>query len=903
MACGAALAKPLVEHRGSVEVARIAGLGQPARGAETALPAIGLVVFVSVLTLGSCAWGAEGLVIEQARLGNVFMADEVVQIPVRSAGERVDWRVEDFFGTTVAEGTAALSRGRAVIEPDVGQNGYFEVRLEAKDGQGTITQAETSFAVIAPPPDVSPNETPFGVMTHFAQGWDRDLIPLIAKAGIRHIRDEQYWNKAEPEPGRFEFQQAYQAYMAEAVSHGIEPLIIMSFANDHYDDGLTPYTDAGREGYARYGKEILDQYGADIRALEIWNEYNGSFAKGPAAKDRPLHYAKMLEEAYRQIKAVRPDVKVLGGAAVLIPLPYLEEVFRLGGLDHMDGVVVHPYRGQPEGVERELAALKELIEQYSGGVKKPIWVTEFGRHDSAPGGRRRSASYLVRLATLMLSEKVERMYWYLMRDYRTSDNNFESMGLVRDLDSPFGRYAPAPAYAAYANLIRQLSGAQYVRRVATDPRTHVHVFERDGQEILVTWSTARSAEVDFQTLSPLTVVDIVGNERTIRRTDGAVRLMLSETPVFVKGPVLEVREHERESILAWSEEDFELVQGKSGWAYGSFDGDGEGSGNATGAVGPYTDDDFEPLGPVESAWERHWGDRQLGPIAISRGEAHPSVTGDRPIWAVRRWTSDVAGTVQLAGMIGGSAQGDGTRALILVDGAEVFAAEVGGADGEQAVDYAVPLVVDEGSLVDFAVTPGPGTEVNFDATKFTALITLPIAAASERDFGDAHGSNGWHYGQYDGDGAGEGNGAEPAGAYSDDDFERLVLADGEAERSWRDPGLRWLAINRSSVHPSVTDGRPVWPVRRWISDIAGKVRITGSVSRGGRGDGTRAVILLDGTQIFATDIGGPDGETALDYEVYATVQEGSTVDFAVTPGPGTDVDYDATRFTAIVQPL
>jgi Glycosyl hydrolase catalytic core len=903
MACGAALAKPPVEHRASVDVSRVVGRGRPARAAEMALPLIGFVVFLSLSTLGGCAWGAEGLVVEQTRLGNVFLTDEVVQIPVRSAGEQVDWRVEDFFGTTVAEGTAALSHGRAVIEPDVGGNGYFEVRLEAKDGQGSITRAETSFAVIAPPPDVTPDETPFGVMTHFAQGWDRDVIPLIAKAGLRHIRDEQYWNKVEPAPGRFEFQQAYQAYMAEAVSHGIEPLIILSFANDHYDDGLTPYTDAGREGYARYGKKILDQYGDDIRALEIWNEYNGSFAKGPAANDRPLHYTKMLEEAYRQIKAARPDVKVLGGAAVRIPLPYFEEVFRLGGLDHMDGVVVHPYRGKPEGAERELAALKELIEQYSGGVKKPIWVTEFGRHDSAPGGRQRTASYLVRLATLMLSENVERMYWYLMRDYRTSSNNFESMGLVRDLDSPFGRYAPAPAYAAYANLIRQLSGAQYVRREATDPRTHVHVFERDGREILVNWSTEPTAEVSFQTLSPLTVVDIVGHELTIRPTGGAVRLMLSETPVFVRGPVLEVREHARESILAWSEQDFADAQGEGGWGYGYFDGDGEGSGDGSGAVGPYTDDDFEVLAPVESAWERQWGERGLGPIAISASDAHPSAAGDRPIWAVRRWTSDVAGTVQVAGMIGSRAQGDGTRALILVDGVEVFAAEVGGPDGKRALDYALPLVVEQGSLVDFAVTPGPGTDVNFDATSFTAMITLPIAAGSERDFGDAQGVDGWHYGQFDGDGAGEGDGAEPTGAYSDDDFERLALADGAAERSWHDPSLRWLAISRSSAHPSATDGGPVWPVRRWISDIGGKIRITGRISHGARGDGARAVILIDGVEVFATDVGGPGGQTALDYEVDATVEEGSRVDFAVTPGPGTDVDYDATTFTATVQRL
>jgi hypothetical protein len=878
------------------------GHARPTRGALQ-LPALPVAALLFKWALGGCAWATDGLVVEQARLGNVFMSDEIAQIPVRSAGDRIDWRIEDFFGRRVAEGSVALSRGHAVIEPDLGLNGYFELQLQAVEGDAPIATTETAFAVIAPPGDTPSENSPFGVMTHFAQGWNRDVIPLIAKAGIRHIRDEQYWNTVEPEPGQFVFPQGYKDYMAEARSHGIQPLIILSFANDHYDDGLTPYTDAGREGYARYGKAILDQYGDDVRALEIWNEYNGSFAKGPAAKDRPAHYTKMLEEAYRQIKTVRPDVKVLGGAAVKIPLPYLREIFRFGGLEHMDGVAVHPYRGGPEGVERELAALKELIQRYSGGVRKPIWVTEFGRHDNSPGGRRRSASYLLRLATLLLSEGVERMYWYLMRDYRTSVSNFESMGLVRDQDSPFGRYAPAPAYVAYANLIRQLSGARYVRREATDPRTHVHVFDRDGQEIRVSWSTAPTAQVNYETPLPLAVVDIVGAVREVHPADSAVSLMLTENPVFVKGPVLEVREQRSESILAWSARDFGDVQGAGGWQYGHYDGDGQGQGDGIEPTGRYTDDDFELLVPVENAWARHWGDPQLGPIQISGGGAHPSAVEGRAVWAVRRWASEVAGTVQIAGTIGSSAKGDGTQAIILVDGAKVFSAEVGGANGQTRLEYDLSVVVEEGSLVDFVVTPGPGTDVNFDGTEFTALITLPIAAASERDFGTAQGVNGWHYGHYDGDGEGEGDGADPAGPYTDVDFEHLTLIEGDGGRAWRDPGLGWLAISRNSAHPSVSDGRPVWPVRRWISDVDGKVRITGRVARGARGDGTRALILVDGTEVFAAEVGGTDGQTALEYETFATVKKGSVIDFPVTPGPGTNVDFDATIFTSIIELL
>jgi hypothetical protein len=429
------------------------------------------------------------------------------------------------------------------------------------------------------------------------------------------------------------------------------------------------------------------------------------------------------------------------------------------------------------------------------------------------------------------------------------------------------------------------------------------VFERDGQEIRISWSTEPMARVTYETRSPLTIVDIVGDERTVPPTDGVVSLLLTQNPVYVKGPVHEVREQRSQSILAWAEQDFSNVQGAGGWYYGYYDGDGKGDGDGIEPTGPYTDDDFEPLAPVEDAWGQYWGDRQLGPIKISADGAHPSAADGRAVWAVRRWVSDVTGTVHIAGSIARGDEGDGTRAKILVDGTEVFSANVGGPDGPKTLEYAIDPVVKKGSLIDFAVTPGPGTDINLDATTFTALITLPIVAASEQDFGMTQGLNGWYYGYYDGDGKGESDGADLAGPYTEDDFERLTPFDDGAVHDWRAAGLQWLKISRSSMHPSVSDGRAVWPVRRWISDVDGKLRITGSIARGAECDGTRAKILVDGTEVFSADVGGPDGPKMLEYEVFATVQKGSLIDFALTPGPGLDINFDATAFTATMQRL
>src|SRR3546814_15032323 len=111
-------------------------------------------------------------------------------------------------------------------------------------------------------------------------------------------------------------------------AHGVEPLLVMDFANKLYDEGLTPYSDTARKAYARYAETVIARYRPQLSAVEIWNEYNGRFCKGPCDKDRPHYYTEMLKQDYKAIKSTYPDLTVLGGAKVKVPLPYLERLDR-----------------------------------------------------------------------------------------------------------------------------------------------------------------------------------------------------------------------------------------------------------------------------------------------------------------------------------------------------------------------------------------------------------------------------------------------------------------------------------------------------------------------------------------------------------------------------------------------
>ena len=66
--------------------------------------------------------------------------------------------------------------------------------------------------------------------------------------------------------------------------------------------------------------------------------------------------------------------------------------------------------------------------------------------------------------------------------------------------------------------------------------------------------------------------------------------------------------------------------------------------------------------------------------------------------------------------------GDGITGYIFVDKTNIFTQRI--YDNDSAgVDYSVTATVEVGSIVDFAIGPGPGSNDYRDMTNFTAVIT------------------------------------------------------------------------------------------------------------------------------------------------------------------------------------
>jgi hypothetical protein len=547
----------------------------------------------------------------------------------------------------------------------------------------------------------TPAENRMGVMTHFAQGWTPDWVSSVKDAGIPQVRDEVYWAQLEQVKGVFQFPAAFDAYMTALNQNGISPLLLLDYENPFYDGGQTPYTQAGFDAYARYAVGVLNHYGSQVKAVEIWNEYNGDFCHGPATADRSGTYVQMLRTAYAAIKAARADVTVVGGATAGVPLPYWEKIMAAGGLDSMDALSIHPYRigSPPEGMETDITDLQKLVLKYNHGATKPIWVTEIGwpiKASQAAGDlaidEPTQAKFLVRAYALLYSADVQRVYWYLLHDYQDF-----VMGLVRD---DAGR-THRPSFVALATMIQQLKGAHFIQREQTLGDLYSMLYQREnGGELRIVWSltprhlvlTGATGEVTMagQASTPGTGFD------------------LDDSPVYIAGPLRGLPDPPVQgALLADSREDFG-AGAINGWSYGTFS-----EGKTV----------FTPL-PTYSLTDAQAQWTGADPsISITSVSQYPSVRDGLPVTAVRRWTSTYEGKIRVTGYFSCGTTGDGVGATFSINGTPQFHSLLNTANG---VVHYFDLVetVHVGSTVDFAVDPGPG--INTDSDTTSTIFTIRV---------------------------------------------------------------------------------------------------------------------------------------------------------------------------------
>ena len=257
-----------------------------------------------------------------------------------------------------------------------------------------------------------------------------------------------------------------------------------------------------------------------------------------------------------------------------------------------------------------------------------------------------------------------------------------------------------------------------LKTLAITNSIYITSFDRTGQ---LTWTN--STPVAF----PVTITNSVYQISTAANLSGswqilpgydAIRPSNSLATILIT-PINADKQFYRVSVtnpvLADSIADFSGTQGKNNWYYGYYDG--------TSAT-PWTTGDFKLMTNYTSStwyvldgtyWTRLW-DSGGHPNGVTTSGGRKKVNQ----WAVRRWVSNVTGLIYLYGTVldNNPNNGNGVICHVIADSTEVANYNI---DNGGGTNIAVTISVSLGSLVDFAIDPKDGNDLN-DSTDFYVTI-------------------------------------------------------------------------------------------------------------------------------------------------------------------------------------
>ncbi len=393
-----------------------------------------------------------------------------------------------------------------------------------------LAAALLAFSGLLPPASrAAPLPTPvlpdgLGTNIHFTDPQPGEM-EMLAKTGMRWIRMDFSWGGTEREKGQYDFS-AYERLLKAMEPHGLRALFILDYGNRHYDNGLSPCSEEGRQAMARWAVAAARHFQGRGILWEMWNEPNIGFWK---PKPNPGDYVKLALAVGKALREAAPGETYIGPATSGIDMAFLETCFKGGLLDYWTAVSVHPYRQTaPETTAPEYRRLRRLIAQYAPkGKAVPILSGEWG-YSAAWGNYNETTQgrMLPRQWLTNITNDVPLSIWYDWHDDgpdpKEPEHHFGTVKhpYVKDRDPV---YDPKPAYLAAQTLASQLDGFRFRLRLAVgEAADHVLLFAKGDDVRLVAWTMALDPR-------PVTIPASPGAFRAVGHT-GEARPTLAAGP-------------------------------------------------------------------------------------------------------------------------------------------------------------------------------------------------------------------------------------------------------------------------------------------------------------------------------------------------------------------------------------
>jgi polysaccharide biosynthesis protein PslG len=247
--------------------------------------------------------------------------------------------------------------------------------------------------------------------------WTRDVTE---KLQLPWIKQQVRWELVEPERGEFSWN-TVGIGVRSARRFGRKLMVSVVTAPDW---ARQPNVDLSKHGppadpqdYVNFITELLNRFGDDIHAIEIWNEQNLDREWMSTRGLNAAEYVELLRQSYQAIKAINPNIIVISGAlspgggwtesdgrvSAVDDFSYLDGLIASGILNYTDCVGVHhngynigpnvpwdqvpndpnaTFRGPFDNAHHSWSFYSTLqtynTKVKSAGGNQPLCITEFG---------------------------------------------------------------------------------------------------------------------------------------------------------------------------------------------------------------------------------------------------------------------------------------------------------------------------------------------------------------------------------------------------------------------------------------------------------------------------------------------------------------------------------------------
>ncbi|MCE9626261.1 MAG: cellulase family glycosylhydrolase [Deltaproteobacteria bacterium] len=319
----------------------------------------------------------------------------------------------------------------------------------------------------------------------------------LADSGVKWIRLDLLWEPTEREKNTYDFS-SYDRLVQVLDQHDLKAMFIFAYGNPLYDGGMAPYTDEGRQAFARWAAAAAKRYAGKGYLWEIWNEPNAAMFWRP--KPNAKNYSLLTLAVSRRFREAGLTETLIGPASSGVDLNFIKTCFKTGLAQDWGAVSVHPYRRWllPETAGISYSRLENLIRKFRPeglAILSGEWgysSVEFGLDEETQG------KFLARMWLFNLASGIPLSIWYDWRDDGDDPHNHEHhFGLVRkDLQAK-------PAYLSAKTLTEELRGFRFVSRRSTGgSRDYLLEFSRGKESRWAVWtSSPKSHQVLISGLS------------------------------------------------------------------------------------------------------------------------------------------------------------------------------------------------------------------------------------------------------------------------------------------------------------------------------------------------------------------------------------------------------------------